>query len=113
MPIANSGFPDFAVCRAHTGRIERAYAWCGETLWNQGKATPEESVLGMECHHYGTTVEELDSQQVNHLNRNTANISQLAARWSLNPVALKPDVFAKSAGITGELFPAASEPETE
>ena len=56
---------------------------------------------------------ELDFQQVNHLNRNTANISHLAARWSLNPAALKPDVFAKSAGITGELFPAASETETE
>ena len=47
------------------------------------------------------------------LNENTANISQLAARWSLNPAALKSDVFAKSAGITGELFPAASETETE
>jgi len=70
-------------------------------------------VLGMKCHDYGTTVEELDFQQVNHLNENTANISQLAARWSLNPAALKSDVFAKSAGITGELFPAASETETE
>ena len=109
----NSALSHHCWVRAHTGRIERAYAWCGETLWNQGKATPEESVLGMKCHDYATTVEELDFQQVNHLNQNTANISQLAARWSLNPAALKSDVFAKSAGITGELFPAASETETE
>lgn len=99
--------------RAHTGRIERAYAWCGETQWNQGSITPEESVIGMECRQYGESVEDLNFQQVNSLNKNTANISQLAAQWSLNPAALKPEIFAKSAGITGELFPATSEPETD
>ncbi|MDP6905480.1 MAG: hypothetical protein QF406_13665, partial [Verrucomicrobiota bacterium] len=73
----------------------------------------EESVIGMECHQYGDSIENLDLKQVNRLNNNTANISQLAARWSLNPAALKPEIFAKSVGITGELFPAASETETD
>ena len=36
----NSALSHHCWVRAHTGRIERAYAWCGETLWNQGKATP-------------------------------------------------------------------------
>jgi len=99
--------------RAHTGRIERAYAWCGETLWNQGSVTPEEAALGMECHPYARSIEELDFEAMTQLSTNTDNISTLAARWSLNPAALKPEVFAKSAGITGDLFPAPSEPETE
>ena len=109
----NSALSHHCWVRAHTGRVERAYAWCGETQWNQGKITPEESVLGMECHKYGDSIEDLDFQQVNRLNNNTANISQLAARWSLNPAALNPEIFAKSVGITGELFPAPSEPETD
>ena len=99
--------------RAHTGRIERAYAWCGETLWNQGKMTPEESVLGMACHPYGRSLEEIEFQEMHRLTTNTENISRLAARWSLNPAALKPEVFAASTGITGDLFPATSESETE
>ena len=82
-------------------------------MWNQGKITPEESVLGMECHKYGDSIEGLDFQQVGRLNNNTANISQLAARWSLNPAALNSEIFTKSVGITGELFPATSEPETD
>ena len=50
---------------------------------------------------------------VYRLNTTTENISRLAARWSLNPAALKPEVFASSTGITGDLFPATSESETE
>ena len=48
-----------------------------------------------------------------YLTTNTENLSRLAARWSLNPAALKPEVFAASTGITGDLFPATSESETE
>jgi hypothetical protein len=99
--------------RAHTGRIERAYAWCGETLWNQGAMTPEETDLGITCHPYDRSIEELDFEEVSRLTTNTENIARLAARWSLNPAALKPEVFSKSAGITGDLFPAPSESETE
>ena len=97
--------------RAHTGHIERAYAWFGETLWNQGAFTAEEKLLGMECHPYGRCVEELDHQSMTRLTANTENIGRLAARWSLNPAALKPEVFTATAGITGELFPEPSESE--
>jgi hypothetical protein len=97
--------------RAHTGRIERAYAWFGETLWNQGAYTAEEKLLEMECHPYGRVVEELDQQSMSRLNENTENIGRLAARWSLNPAAVKPEVFTATAGITGDLFPEPSESE--
>jgi hypothetical protein len=45
------------------------------------------------------------------LTANTENIGRLAARWSLNPAALKPEVFTATAGITGNLFPEPSESE--
>ena len=109
----NSALNHHCWVRAHTGRIERAYAWCGETQWNQGPVTPEESVIGMECHQYGISIEDLDPKQITQLNNNTMNIPQLAARWSINPDALSPEIFTKSSGITGELFPATSEPETD
>ncbi len=109
----NSALNHHCWVRAHTGRIERAYAWCGETQWNQGPVTPEESVIGMECHQYGISIEDLDPKQITQLNNNTVNIPQLAARWSINPDALSPEIFTKSSGITGELFPATSEPETD
>ncbi len=109
----NSALNHHCWVRAHTGRIERAYAWCGETQWNQGPVTPEESVIGMECHQYGISIEDLDPKQITQLSNNTLNIPQLAARWSINPDALSPEIFTKSSGITGELFPATSEPETD
>ena len=65
----------------------------------------------MECHPYGRVVEELDHQSMSRLTTNTENIGRLAARWSLNPAALKPEVFTATAGITGELFPEPSESE--
>ena len=109
----NSALNHHCWIRAHTGRIERAYAWCGETQWNQGLVTPEESVIGMECHKYGISIEDLDSKQITRLSNNTSNIPQVAARWSINPDALSPAIFTQSSGITGELFPATSEPETD
>ena len=33
--------------RVEGGRVVRAYAWAGETLWSQGLRTPAEKELGM------------------------------------------------------------------
>ena len=39
--------------RAEAGKIVRAYAWAGKTLWNQGPLTPAENILEMRCCDYG------------------------------------------------------------
>src|SRR5690349_8761743 len=38
--------------QAEHGRIIRAYAWAGRTLWNQGKTTLGERELGLKCFDY-------------------------------------------------------------
>src|SRR5262249_14206685 len=38
--------------RAQRGKIVRAYAWAGRTLWHQGKPTSAEKDLGLKCFDY-------------------------------------------------------------
>ena len=89
--------------RAHTGRIERAYAWAGETLWNQGTSTSAEKALNMHCQPYGQTVVELDYLELDQLTENTEKVSNLAARWSLDPASLTDRPRAMELGISGEM----------
>ena len=35
------------------GEVYRAYAWAGETLWNEGFVTAAEKELGLVCFEYG------------------------------------------------------------
>lgn len=39
--------------KARDGRVIRAYAWAGETVWNQGRLTRAEKLLGLKCYEYG------------------------------------------------------------
>src|ERR1017187_3347381 len=42
-----------AWARAENGVVMRAYAWAGETIWNQGAKTPAEIELSMKCFGHG------------------------------------------------------------
>src|SRR5581483_11374488 len=42
-----------------SGRVVRAYAWAGRTLWNQGVKTRAELELGLKCFHYFENPERL------------------------------------------------------
>ena len=88
---------------AQAGRIERAYAWAGETLWNQGAATRDEKELNMRCQPYGQTVVELDYRDLDRLTENTENVPRLAARWSMDPASLPGRMRAVEPGISGEI----------
>ena len=99
----NRALGHHAWVRAHTGRIERAYAWAGETLWNQGVMTPDEKTLGLRCQPYGQTVVELAYRDLDHLTDNTENVPRLAARWSLDPASLPGQQRAVEPGISGEI----------
>lgn len=99
----NRALGHHAWVRAHTGRIIRAYAWAGETLWNQGALSDEEKTLGITCWHYGQTIEELDYQDLDRLTANTEKVPHLAAHWSLDPASLATKLPpAMEPGITGE-----------
>jgi len=50
---ANRIFYHHAWVRTDAGRILRAYAWAGRTLWQQGAMTPAEVELDVHCFDYG------------------------------------------------------------
>lgn len=81
------------------GRVYRAYAWAGETLWNEGLLTAAERDLGMVCFDYAFEVNVYSSRDV--ISADTEKLSQLAARWSLDPAAI-PQTDWNAHGIVGE-----------
>jgi hypothetical protein len=85
-----------AWARMDEGCVTRAYAWAGETVWNQGEATLAEKVLGMKCCQYG----EDDAAEFQTAKGNAAanieRIPRLAARWSLDP-----QILHRAGGIAG------------
>lgn len=83
------------------GRVYRAYAWGGETLWNQGPVTAAEKDLGLRCFDYGGEQEYFAVKD--EVAGNTEKVGQLAARWSVDPAALCAS-SSKSRGIVGALF---------
>ncbi len=82
------------------GRVFRAYAWAGETLWNQGPLTAAEKELDLRCFDYGG---EQDFFLVKEeLAANSEKVGQLAARWSLDPGTLSSGSWS-GRGIVGAL----------
>jgi hypothetical protein len=68
------------------GRVFRAYAWAGETLWNQGPLTAAEKELGLRCFEYCSEPNLYSVKD--ELAANSDRVCHLAARWSVDPGAL-------------------------
>ena len=83
------------------GRVWRAYAWAGETLWNQGLLTAAEKELDLRCFDYGSEPDFFSVKD--ELAANSEKVGQLAARWSLDPAAIRPG-SCTGRGIVGELL---------
>jgi len=89
--------------RIENNRVYRAYSWAGETLWNQGDRTAAERELELKCHNYGDNPLPFPfTARDSHL-ANTDKITQLAARWSVDPLAVNHHAFRAAFGIAGEL----------
>jgi hypothetical protein len=85
------------------GRVRRAYAWAGRTVWNQGDPTPAERELGLRCLDYCEALPEARPGRADPLAQNAERVPWLAARWSFDPGALDARAFRDSYGITGRL----------
>lgn len=83
------------------GRIFRAYAWGGETLWNQGQPTAAEKDLKLFCFDYGNGAVGFEQKEMVALN--TERVPMLASRWSVDPTSIDERQFKSGYGITGEL----------
>jgi hypothetical protein len=78
-----------AWARMDDGCVTRAYAWTGETVWNQGAKTVAEKRLDMKCFDYGETLDMNFDLIAESAQANVEKIPMLAARWSIDPVILR------------------------
>ncbi len=84
------------------GQVFRAYAWAGQTLWNQGPITAAERELGLACFDYSMRV---DFAQREVVSGNTEKVNALAGRWSIDPAAIAETTWVKGQGIVGSFSP--------
>jgi len=82
------------------GEVFRAYAWAGETLWNQGPVTAAERELKMQCFDYGFEPANFSLRE--SLITNCEKINRLAGRWSLDPVSIPEEVWNSRRGVVGD-----------
>lgn len=76
-----------AWARLDDGQVTRAYAWAGETQWNEGRPMLEERLLGLRCREYFEEQEPVPYGEVSPEVRNAERVVLLSRRWSLDPVA--------------------------
>ena len=98
---SSSGLADWV--QAMHGHIQRAYAWAGKTLWNQGRLTKAEVELRLKCFDYAEPPERIYFGQVDPTAANTERVPLLAARWSIDPASIGARMARETQGIAGEL----------
>jgi hypothetical protein len=86
-----------AWARLDDGCVTRAYAWTGETAWNQGIETLPETEADVKLSAYGENSSTLLDAETNF-----EKVPQLAARWSLDPAQVKLNSFHPATGIAGK-----------
>ena len=86
-----------AWARMDEGCVTRAYAWAGETLWNQGAETLAENRLDLKCFGYGEDSGDESWVTKENASANVEKIPLLAARWSVDP-----EILHRAKGIAGE-----------
>jgi hypothetical protein len=91
-----------AWARAENGVVTRAYAWAGETIWNQGSKTPAEAELSMKCFGYGEEPNADSWAAVEWTAANVGKVPLLATRWSLDPARINEHARKHADGIAGE-----------
>lgn len=94
---------DHAWVRIENGRIYRAYAWAGETLWNEGDITAAEKELELKIYAYCENPIPFPFTARDSHAANADKTLQLAARWSIDPMTLNSQSLKGSLGIAGEL----------
>jgi hypothetical protein len=94
--------------QAVDGRIERAYAWASETLWNQGEMTTAEIELGLRCFGYGEKRQLAGFGSLAPEQANVEKVFSLAARWSVDPAAFDNLALDGAHGIAGDRSPSRS-----
>lgn len=96
---AGEVFQEHAWVWMDTGRVVRAYAWSGRTLWNQGELTRAEKELCLRCLGYGQFPA---GPPFVYDGGSTIKVHRLAARWSLDPDEIDEQFIESARGLVGE-----------
>jgi hypothetical protein len=88
--------------QANAGKVVRAYAWAGRTLWQQGRKTAAEAELALRCFEYTEPSEPSLFGHAEAIAANVEKVPLLAARWSLDPARIDEAFLEKMHGIAGE-----------
>jgi hypothetical protein len=88
--------------RADGGKVVRAYAWAGRTLWQQGHRTAAETELDLKCFDYTESLEHETFGQPDVFAANVEKVPLLAERWSLDPARIDGALLEQEHGIAGE-----------
>lgn len=91
-----------AWARLEAGRVVRAYAWAGATLWHQGFKSVAETSLGVKCFAYGEESNSARFGVADLLAANVEKVPLLAARWSLDPAEVETLLPGPVRGIAGK-----------
>jgi hypothetical protein len=86
-----------AWARLDDGCVTRAYAWAGETVWNQGTETLPEIEVDVKLFGYGEYAATILDAETNF-----EKVPQLAARWSLDPAEVKASAIRQAIGFAGD-----------
>ena len=89
--------------KAEHGAIQRAYAWAGETVWNQGEPTQAEIDLTVRIIPYGESAGPVDFSAGDVSLPNSEKVLPLAARWSFDPTTVNEAMLSAEVGIAGDL----------
>ena len=100
---ANPILHQHAWVRADKGRVVRAYAWAGRTVWKQGKRTPAEEELEVCCPDSSAEAASPLQGGWEAAAANTEKVALLASRWSLDPGSLEPSAWQVGQGLAGEV----------
>jgi hypothetical protein len=100
--LANRVLQHHAWIRAEKGRVMRAYAWAGQTLWTQGATTLAEQELDMLCLDYCEGASGGNFGPSDPVVGNIDKVPALAARWSIDPGRLSGHFLEAEFGLAGE-----------
>lgn len=88
--------------RAERGRVIRAYAWAGRTLWSQGRRTTAENELNLICFGYAELPDRPAFGETDLVAANEEKVPLLAAKWSLDPACIDERFLEQESGVAGE-----------
>jgi hypothetical protein len=99
---ANRYAQHHAWIKAYNGRIIRAYAWAGTTVWDQGTPTKQEKALRLNCFNYAEIPTGSAERLAAVFQTNIEKVPLLAARWGLDIECVRGHFLLDEHGVSGK-----------